>query len=242
VSDEDVIRHLLPPLPPSAPKPSANVRDFEGTWTHNQVTETPIQRDMYNAPLPFTPAGRRIRDRRSAGSPQGAPYANASAECRPMGQPWIMDMFYAFQVYQTKSAVSFAFAYGHVVWNIRIDQPHRAARQYMGDSVGHWDGDTLVVDTINYKQGLWIDSHGTPASAGAHLTQRIRRIDHNGPMLEVVTTVDDPSMYTAKWSTVRTFAWRPDRTVFSEYDCEHQAGQADFLERYGVVPEPSENP
>jgi hypothetical protein len=54
----------------------------------------------------------------------------------------------------------------------------------MGDSVGHWEGDTLVVDTINYKQGLWIDSHGTPASRNAHWSSGIRKIDHNGPMLK----------------------------------------------------------
>jgi hypothetical protein len=240
-SDEEVIRTLLPPLPANAPKPSTSPRDFEGTWTHNQVTETPIQRDMYGTPLPFTPVGRKIRDRRSSGTPEGVPYANASAECRPMGQPWALDMFYAFQVYQTPSTVSFILAYGHAVWHIRLNQPHRATREYMGDSVGHWEGDTLVVDTINYKQGLWIDSHGTPASRNAHLVQRIRKIDHNGPMLEIVTTVDDPSMYTAKWSVVRTFAWRPDRAIFPEYDCENQAGQPDSIERYGLVPEPKDD-
>jgi len=86
-----------------------------------------------------------------------------------------------------------------------------------------------------------VDVDGTPASAQAHVTHRIRRIDYGGPRLEIVTTNDDPELYKAPWSIVRTFAWRPDKMIFDEYNCEWQVGTPDGLSRYGLVPEPPEN-
>jgi hypothetical protein len=128
----------------------------------------------------------------------------------------------------------------HGIWPIRMNQLHRsdASRQYMGDSVGHWEGDTLVVNTRDYRRALWLDIDGTPASSHAHLTFRIRRIDYGGPKLEIITTVDDPTMYTAPWSMVRTYAWRPDMIDFVEYNCESQVGTPQGVSRYGLVPEP----
>jgi hypothetical protein len=242
VPDEEVLRSLLPPLPANAPKPSANPHDLEGTWTHDQVTVSPILQDMYRRPIPLTPAGRAIRDRRAHGDPvAGAPYSNASAECRPAGQPWEMELYYPFQFYQTGNNIVFSSEYEHTIWNIRMNSPHQATRKYMGDSVAHWDGDTLVVDTTNYKRGLWIDFAGAPASGNLHMIQRIRRIDDGGPKLEIVTTFDDPKNYTKPWSIVRTFAWRPDKTIFGEYNCESQVGAPNGIARYGLVPEPTED-
>jgi hypothetical protein len=108
----------------------------------------------------------------------------------------------------------------------------------MGDSVGHWDGNTLVIDTINFKRPLWLDVDGTPTSNDVHLIQRIRKINEGGAMLEIVTTIDDPEMYAAPWSEVRIYAWRPDKQTFAEYNCEEQVGDAHGVDRYGMVPEP----
>ena len=233
----------LPPLPADAPKPSPDPRNLEGTWFHDQRLVFRVETDLYGNRLPFTAKGQRIRDRRVKSTYEdGLPYANASAECKPPGQTWQLDLNFPFQIYQSSKEIVFVFQEYHGMWNIRMNQPHRNSgpREYFGDSVGRWDGDTLVVDTVRYKQGLWIDVDGTPTSAEAHLIQRIRRIDYGGPKLEILTTVDDPEMYTTPWSIVRTFAWRPDKVIFEEYNCEWQVGTPGALTRYGLVPEPEE--
>jgi hypothetical protein len=240
-SDEEVLRVILPPLPPETPKPPADLRNIEGTWVHDQPTIGKNVRDMYSRPVPFTPLGRRVSDRRAAGvSGAEVPYTNAAAECKSPGQQWLMELYYPFQIYQTGSNIVFLSSFTHATWTIRMDQQHRNDVKYMGDSVAHWDGNTLVVNTTNYKRGLWLDSSGTPASTSAHMTHRIRRIDQGVPRLEIVTTVDDPKMYTAPWSFVRTFAWRPDKTIFAEYNCEYQAGAPDGKSTYGLRQEPKD--
>jgi hypothetical protein len=234
----------LPPLPPNAPKPPADPRNLEGTWFHDQLLETRILTDMYRNPLPLSATGQRVRaDRVSATYVKKLPYANASAECIPPGQPWQIDLNFPFQIFQSKNEVTFVFQEYHGIWNIRLNQPHRRTGplEYMGDSVGHWDGNTLVVDTTGYKRALWLDVDGTPASRKAHMVFRIRRIDYGTPKLEIVETLEDPTMYTAPWSMVRTFRWRPDMTNFVEYNCEYQVGTKEGVSRYGLSPEPLEN-
>jgi hypothetical protein len=232
------------PLPANAPQPSPDHRIFEGGWYHDQLLDSRIEFDMYGNPLPFSAEGRRIRDNRvKATYIDRLPYANASAECIPPGQPWQIDLNFPFQILQSKAAVTFLFQEYHGIWTIRMNQPHHKddSRPYMGDSIGHWEGDTLVVDTAGYRRGLWLDIDGTPASPDAHLTFRIRRIDYAMSKLEIVTTVDDPKFYTAPWSVVRTYAWRPDMIDFVEYNCEFQVGTPAGVSRYGLVPEPDWN-
>jgi hypothetical protein len=109
----------------------------------------------------------------------------------------------------------------------------------MGSSVGHWDGDTLVVETSGYKDGIWVDVFGTPASKNARLTQRIRKIKTDHWFLEIVSTLHDPTYYTRPWSWARDYAWRPDMTLFHEYNCELQTGAPDGVDS-SLVPEPQD--
>lgn len=238
---EVFLRGILPPLPADAPRPATEPRNLEGSWVHDQRTIARIEQDMYGNKLPFTPKGRGVRDRRvKATYVEGAPYANASTECKPPGHTWQFELHTPLQIYQTKNVMVVLFEDYRGVWNIRMNAPHRDRREYMGDSVGHWDGDTLVVETTHYKQPLWLDLDGTPASKNARLVFRIRRIDYGNPKLEIITTVYDAEYYSAPWSMVRTFAWRPDMANFQEYNCEWQAGAPDKVE-YGLATEPANN-
>ncbi|PNG24391.1 hypothetical protein [Methylocella silvestris] len=233
---------LYPPLPADAPKPSAEPRNFEGAWGHDQVMIARIEWDMYGADVPFTPAGREIRDRRVKSTyDDKKPYSNASAECKPPGQPWLLGLYYTFHIFQTKDQVLFQFAMDHAVWVIRLNQQHRdpSVREYMGDSIGHWEGDTLVVESTNFKKAFWIDVDGTPASKDAKLVFRIRKI-YDGKRMEILTTVDDPKNYTAPWTFVRTIAWRPDKNVLDEYNCELQVSNNVGADVYGLIPDPDE--
>jgi hypothetical protein len=235
---------LPPPLEPALPAPSPDPRVLEGTWIADQLTLLRLERDMYGNSLPLNERARHILERRvRANYVDKTPYENAAATCRPAGQVWQLGLIYPFHVFQRKDALLFLFSEMHTVWSVRMNGSHRKSEpQYMGDSVGHWDGNTLVVDTTGYRQPLWIDPDGTPASAGAHATFRIRRIDYGQPKLEIVMTVDDPAMYTAPWSIVRTFVWRPDFALFQEHDCEPRVNTPDKLREYGYQPEPGEAP
>lgn len=238
-------RLLLEKAPPpveSLPLPPADRRNLEGTWIGNQVSALRHRQDKDGRPLALTAEAQRILDRRvKATYVDHVPYANAAAYCRPPGAAWQLGLLYPFQVYQSGKAIIFIFSEYHTAWTIRLEQAHRdaGARDYMGDPVGHWDGETLVIDTARHKQPLWLDPDGSPGSADAHLTFRIRRTGAGGDGLEIVTTVDDPRMYASPWSFVRTYSWRPDMEFFNEYDCESQVGGPDALERFGLRPEPA---
>ena len=81
-------------------------------------------------------------------------------------------------------------------------RPHRddAPPAYRGDSVGHWDGDTFVVDTTNYSDNTWMFAEGRVSlhSDALHIVERYRRVDKN--TLEIEATVQDPKMLTGTWT------------------------------------------
>jgi hypothetical protein len=67
-----------------------------------------------------------------------------------------------------------------------------------GYSIGKWDGDTLVVTTKGFPDGLWLDRQGTPMSDAATITERFQRVNYGNMYIEV--TVDDPKVFTAPWT------------------------------------------
>jgi hypothetical protein len=78
---------------------------------------------------------------------------------------------------------------------------------WMGDSIGSWEGDTLVVDTTDFNDKTWIDRGGRPHSDALHVVERIRRVDHD--TLEDNLTMEDPKAYTKPWSGQIIFQLKP---------------------------------
>lgn len=233
-----------PPLRPDAPMPSSDPRDLQGTWIHIQPLEFRAQKDMYGDPAPFTMDGAKVLARRVRSLKDGKPFINASAMCRPPGPQWQNDLNFPFQIVQGKDNIEFIFEEYHGRWNIALDAGKTPEvpthKQYMGRSVAHWDGTTLVVETSDFKQPIWLDVDGTPLSANGKLIQRIRKVNDAGqvPYLEIVTTISDPVFYTKPWSIVRSFGWNPDLAVFTEYNCEEQIGDPSVKADAGLVAEP----
>lgn len=232
---------LMPPLPADTPQPSADLRDLTGAWFHSQPLDYMISYDLYGNVPPYTPRAHRLLAHRIEATRVGKPYLNPSSYCQPPGLPWQQDLNMPFQIFQTKNLIQIVHQEYHglvTVYMNPADVPKQPS--YMGNSVGHWDGDTLVTETNNFKQPLWLDVTGTPASANAKITQRIRKVHQSVWFLEILTTIDDPVYYTRPWSWVRTFAWRPDKQMFIEYDCETQLGdkQANAATK-GLYPEPA---
>ena len=95
-----------------------------------------------------------------------------------------------------------------------------------GYSIGHWEGDTLVVETRGLNEKFWMDTRGTPHTAQLKFTERFTRSDMN--TLRYQATIDDPGAYTAPWTTSDfTLRWRADDELF-EYICQ-QANQGPTL-------------
>jgi hypothetical protein len=228
-----------PPLSPDAPPPSPDPRNFDGTWYHEAPLQFQITTDMFGYKAPFNDAGRKVMQRRVKSLKSGTPFINASARCFPPGPPWQMDLNMPFQIFQSKGRVDLVFEEYHGLMQVIMDPAKALPAAYMGSSVGHWDGDTLVVETSGFKDGLWLDVDGTPASRDAKLTMRMRKVKSDHWFLEVEFTLDDPTYYTHPWSWVRDYSWRPDMTLFHEYNCELQTGAKDGVDP-SLVPEPQE--
>lgn len=101
---------------------------------------------------------------------------------------------------------------------------------WMGHSIGKWDGDTFVVDTVDLNDRNWLDRMGHPHSDKLHVIERFRRVDFDTMLLDI--TIDDPIAYTKTWNaTQRTFRLRPNDRA-GEAICEDM-----FInEAYGIKP------
>jgi len=104
-------------------------------------------------------------------------------------------------------------------------RPHlpSSVRLWQGDSIGHWEGDTLVVDTTNYRDEVRFASFNCcgPAGENMHIVERFRRVDEN--TIDFRYTVDDPSTYTRPW-TVAVPMTRMEEPIY-EYAC-HEGNYA----------------
>jgi hypothetical protein len=88
---------------------------------------------------------------------------------------------------------------------------------YYGRAVGHWEGDTLVVDTKGFNERFWFSNGGLPHTDKLHLVERISRPDVS--ILKYDVTIDDPGAYTRTWSAGWTLRWIPDQDM-PEYFCQ----------------------
>lgn len=159
---------------------------------------------------------------------------DATGHCNPMGYMRSMSAPVPTQIVQTPKELVFLhesmFAF-HVVY---LDgRPHPTADEaketmWYGHSVGHWDGDTLVVDTVGpffATPRMLLDTRGHPVSENLHLIERFHRIDATHLGYEV--TVDDPKMYTKPFSNVRTWVLMPKDEEIMEYVCTENNKEVD---------------
>jgi len=135
------------------------------------------------------------------------------ARCLPVGVPRFMFDPYPFQMIQTRNQVVFIFEGDNYLWRIvNIDptgntHPKNLKPAWLGDAVGHYEGDTLVVDVTGFKGLAWLDQAGHATSDQLHLTERYTRTDSLTLKYEV--TIDDPAAYSQPWTASNTIRWRP---------------------------------
>jgi hypothetical protein len=199
--------------------------NLNGIWDHPYVPDVSKDgKDQKGAgELPFTPAGADNFKNYDVSK------FDYTGHCLPFGLMRSVNVGgYPIQVVQYGSYIALLFEQSnwfHVVAMAR-DHPKDLDPTWFGDSVGKWDGDTLVIDTIGFNGKTRLDTIGHPHSDQMHIVERWTLTDANHIAYEV--TVDDPKMYSKPWKNVRTF-WRmkPGQELI-EYSCEEN--NRDFLQ------------
>jgi hypothetical protein len=108
--------------------------------------------------------------------------------------------------------------------------PDKIEPSNYGHSVGRWEGDTLVVDTVGFSEAFWMDRTGLPHTEKLHTVERFTRADFNTMKYEVL--VDDPNVYTKPWSGGFDFRWTANVELF-EYICQDNNTAPDLMMKDG---------
>jgi Family of unknown function (DUF6152) len=151
--------------------------------------------------------------------------------CLPPGGPRQFQMPYGFQFIEQPELGRILVLHGGGNRNWRVinidGRPpvpaSEAVASYYGTSVGRWEGDTLVVDSVGFNEKFWMSAGGLPHTEALHLIERFSRPNLNTLRYEV--TVDDPRTYTRRWTAGWTIQWVPDEEL-QEYFCEENADPA----------------
>ena len=164
-----------------------------------------------------------VRKSRMSGSYEYDPIAN----CLPPGMPHMMNMSYGMEILQTKDKITFFSEWQDALRRVYLDGRKPSLRvlndpTYAGYSTGHWEGDTLVVETVALHPNSFIDN-SSPHSEEMTVKERIRFISPG--ILEDRITVTDPKALTKPWETVHTYrkADRPNDEL-REFACAEGLG------------------
>ena len=169
-------------------------------------------------PVPMTPWGEE-RFKANAGKPG---YDDPTFHCDPPGLPRIALGQAPFEIVQIPGRVLMLYEDFHEHRQIWMDGralPKDPDPTWYGYSVGKWEGDTLVVDTIGFDDRSWLDGNGHAHSDAMHVVERYRRLDHD--TLELTMTIDDPKAYTRPWTVTIPWQFLPD-TELLDWVCENE--------------------
>jgi hypothetical protein len=123
--------------------------------------------------------------------------------CYLPGIPRANYMPYPFQIFHSATAIFFAYEYAGAARNILLDDPGPAPiDSWMGQSVGRWDGDTLVIDVTGFNGRTWFDRAGNFASETLHVTERFTPL--NSHTMKYAATINDPKVFTRTWDIAMT--------------------------------------
>lgn len=204
---------------PDGPAPHApdGKPDLSGIWQRPYVpdmTKNNRNGSQIGTPeLPFTELGMKLW--KSYDPAIGGDYTGS---CLPFGLMRSMNSPDPIQIMQSPTYVALLYEQNTWFHIIPIDKAHRdGVPTWFGDSVGHWDGNTFVVDTLNFNGRTRLDTIGHPHSKSLHVIERFTRTSMNHMAYEV--TIDDPQIFTKTWTNKRIFTLRPDWEIM-EYSCE----------------------
>ncbi len=141
-------------------------------------------------------------------------------DCKPLGIPQTYITPYPFQIVQTPKLIVQIFEYPNAIRMIPLDGRPQAIDPdptWMGNAVGRWEGDTLVVDSIGFNDKTEV--HGFMHTQDLHVVERFKRLDNGSLQYDV--TVEDPNVWVGPWVIpTRTFAYRPEEEWVEEFVCD----------------------
>jgi len=224
-------------------------RGFDGTWDRYPLP-TDAQRDPTTVVAPpadipppplkpqFKPDWEAKRKKIAEANARGEPIANDYTACRPDGMPTMMQAMFPMEVVTNKRQMTIIQEAYNQVRRIYFDETlppiEDAEPGFWGHSSGHWEGDTLVVDTIGIKD--YVMFRDVPHSANMRIHERMRMLDANH--FENVVTVTDPEYLEKPWTWTWIYQRRPNYKMY-EYVCEENHEFADpetGAQRMRIVP------
>jgi hypothetical protein len=219
---------LIVPDVPDAPAPRLpdGTPDLGGLWVGGGPTRDIEQGLLSGEEIMLLPeaaeimAGRLSRD-------------DPEVNCLPTGVPRIAP--YPWRIVQVPAygrATHLYFLFEGNIHSYRQifmdgrEHPEDLDPTWYGHSIGHWEGDTLVVDTIGFNERFWMDREGMPHTEELHFIERFTRTSDT--MMTYEVTVDDPGAYTEPWSGGFYLRWSPGEELF-EYVCQDNNYAAELM-------------
>jgi hypothetical protein len=192
--------------------------DLSGLWENDNPLKhlQNIAADLGAAGAPLNAAGKALLDERRAD--HGA--NNPNNFCMPTGTVGKHAIPAPFKILQQPDLLVILYESRTIYRQIHTDGrpfPEDPQPAWHGYSVGHWDSDALVVESMGYNGKFWLDAVGHPASESLRVTERFTRPAFG--KLDVEITIEDPAYYTRPWSVKQTMHFLPD-TELIEHICE----------------------
>lgn len=210
--------------PAALPRTAAGTPDLSGFW------KAPAGADANLATGGFV-TGWRIPYRPSALSTRRANFRNRRTEdpfnkCFMPGVPRVMALDYPFQIFETPAMVAIAFAWSNIHRAIYTNgTPHNEGLDFwMGDSRGHWEGDTLVVGVTNNNDRTWFDRSGNYHSDALTLVERFTMT--GADTIRYTVTVEDPKIFTKPWTITLPLRRQKGMTRLAEHICLAEADES----------------
>ncbi len=173
--------------------------------------------------LPLTPAGKTAYEKNIAGLKDGSLTDNARKFCVPDGLPRVLANPYPFEIIQAPPGqITIIYELSHQVRMIAMDKPLPSEEDLLvlpffnGHSVGHFEGDTLVVESAGFKENTFLDATGAPHTDELRTVERIRKVSPT--QLEDVITIHDPEYYSKDWQARFVYTQRNDVRI-EDYVC-----------------------
>jgi hypothetical protein len=198
------------------------VQDVWGVWWVTSYSSK-IQ-IIGGGDIPYNDKGQAEYRKNIAGLKNGSTTDEARRVCVPDGIPRILGNPYPFLIVPARGHIVMTYELNHVIRIIIMDQKQVSADEleiapyYSGHSVGHWEGDTLMVETAGYNDQTFLDATGAPHSNQMTTVERIRRIS-GGKQLEALVTVTDPEYLTKPFSARFVYDAHPEVRIDASYNC-----------------------
>jgi hypothetical protein len=227
------------PLPP-VPRTADGHPDLNGVWESTMLSITleagleqghpiaPIAAPSFGGPPPYQPSAmakhQEYLDRKGIDDPM--------TRCLPVGVPRITIQPMPFQIVQSPGKVVILYEYFSLFRVIPTDgsaHPSDVYPTFMGDSVAHWEGDTLVIDVTGFNDKTWLVGNGTYHSEDLHVTERFTRTDYNTISYDAI--MEDPKVFTKPWAFHSTLILRPGERLL-EFAC--MEGNEDMIYIQGL--------